>query len=398
MIWLKAFCLFAVLCSAAYWTVSLGCTIAFFRRARRRGAGRAVFSPPVSILKPMRGLDADLEENLRAFAALDYPRFQIVFGVEDEDDPCVPVIRRFLGEFPDRDMTLVVCGPHGGANRKVNNLRVMMPHARHDLIALFDSDVRVGVEGLHRIVEPLADETVGLVCCPYLWKSPRSLPAAIEVLTFCVEFIPSVLLVERTAGLDFALGATVVVRRRCLEEIGGFATIQDYLADDYWLGKLIRQRGHKLALSDYVVSLIHEEPSWAGMWLHQLRLVRTYRACRPLGFFASVVTHGTSWASVFLCLTRGSPLGWAVWLAVLGLRFGAALALQLKYFPDGMTTGFLWLLPFRDWFASAWWLLAYTGNRVTWRGRSFSLTRDGKLEAVDGARPGSATGMDRPNL
>ncbi len=382
MIWLKAFCLFAVLCSAAYWGLCLGCTAAFFRRARRRDDVRNGFSPPVSILKPMRGLDTDLEGNLRAFAALDYPRYQIVFGVEDEGDPCVPVIRRFLAEFPDRDMTLVVCGGRGGANRKINNLRIMAPQARHDLLVLCDSDVRVGPDFLRCIVAPLADEGVGLVCCPYLWKSPNGLPAAIEVLTFCVEFIPSVLLVERMAGLDFALGATVVVRRRCLEEIGGFAAIQDYLADDYWLGKLIHQKGHQLVLSDHVVSLIHEEPRWSATWLHQLRLVRTYRACRPFGFFASVLTHGTTWASVFLGLTLGSALGWTVWLAVLGLRFGTALVLQVNYFPDKITAGFLWLLPFRDGLASVWWLLAWTGNRVTWRGRSFSLTRDGKLEAL----------------
>lgn len=335
---------------------------------------------------PLRGLEDGLEENLRALAALDYPGYQVVFGVEEEGDPCVPVIRRFLDGFPDKDMALVVCDPQGGANPKIRNLRFMLPYARHELLALLDSDVRVDPEALRRIVGPLAEEEVGLVCCPYLCKRSRGFPAAIEMLTCWAEFIPSVMLVEQTAGLSFALGATVVVRRRCLEEIGGFAAIQDYLADDYWLGNLVCQRGHQLVLSDYVSALIHGRPRWGAVWLRQVRMVRTYRACRPVGFFASVLTHGTTWATVLLCLTWGSSLGWAVWFAVIGLRLGMALVLHVGCFPGRPGAASLWLLPFRDCLASVWWLLAWTGNRVTWRGRLFLLTRDGKLEAVDPAR------------
>ncbi|MDD2707687.1 MAG: bacteriohopanetetrol glucosamine biosynthesis glycosyltransferase HpnI [Verrucomicrobiae bacterium] len=382
MLGLKLFCLIAIACSVAYWLAGVGCALVFFGRSRRRAHPSSDFTPPVSILRPMRGLDADMEANLQSLAILDWPCCQLIFGVEDENDPCVPVIRQFLAGHPDLDAKLVIGASGGGANRKVNNLKTMLPHARHDLIILCDSDASLAPDSIRRIVQPLADEKTGLTCCPYLWKNPRTLPAAIEALTFCSEFVPSVLLVEQTTGLGFALGATVAVRRRCLEEIGGFEAIQDYLADDYWLGKLIRDRGHKLALSDYVVNLIHPETTWPQMWLHQLRLVRTYRVCQPLGFFFSVLTHGTTWATVFLILTLGAPLGWTVWIATLGLRLASAMILQTIHLPDRMTTRYFWLLPLRDWCATAWWLLAYTGNRVTWRGSSFTLTPDGKLHSA----------------
>ena len=379
MFWLESICLLGILCSAIYWLASLACTVAFFHRCP---PPRAPFQPPVSILKPMRGLDDDLEENLRAFCDQDYPDYQILFGVEGADDPCAPVLRRIIAEFPDKDIELLVCGANHGANRKINNLRAMLPKARHAVLVLADSDIRVCSDYLERIVAPLADETVGLVCSPYRWKAPRTLPAAIEALTFCAEFIPSVLLVERFEGMKFALGATIAVRRRCLDEVGGFDRIHDYLADDYMLGKLIRERGHKLVLSDYVVDLIHHHTSWKRMMEHQVRLVRTYRVCRPTGFFFSIFSHGTTWATILLLLSHFSPLAWSVWCVVVGMRVVTSAIYLLNYFPDLLTTGYLWLLPVRDWLASVWWLAAYTGNRVRWRGAYFTLTSDGKLHSI----------------
>jgi ceramide glucosyltransferase len=390
MIWLKTFCLVGIIFAAVYWLASLGCTLAFFMGRRRAGAKQADFFPAVTILVPMRGLDDDLERNLRALCGQDYPCFQIVLGVEEEVDPSAPVIRRIMAEFPEKDLVLVVCGKGNGANQKVNNLRAMLPHATHEILVLCDSDVRVGADYLQRVLAPLADETVGLVSCPYRWTHPRSLPAAIGSLTCCAEFIPSVLLVECTQGLRFALGATIAVRRRCLDEIGGFEAIQNCLADDYMLGKLVHEKGRRLVLSDCVVDLIHNDTAWSEIWQRQLRLARTYRACRPLGFFASVLTHGMSWATLFLCLERFSPLGWYVWLATAGLRLGCALMIQAVYCPDWRTTCFVWLLPVRDGLASLWWLFAYTGNRVIWRGRAFTLTRDGQLKPIPKALPSSS--------
>lgn len=377
--WLTLLCFVGIACSVIYWLASLACTIAFFRR---RPTSPMPFTPSVSVLKPMRGLDDDLEENLRAFCEQDYPTYQILFGVESADEPCVPIIRKVIAEFPDKDIELLICGRNGGANRKVNNLRSILARAKHDVLVLADSDIRVGSDYLERIVAPLADERVGLVCCPYRWKSPRTLPAAIEALTFCVEFVPSVLLDERMEGLKFALGATIAVRRRCVQEIGGFEAIQDFLADDFKLGKSIHDRGHKLVLSDYVVDLIHHDASWHRMMQHQTRLVRTYRVCRPIGFFFSILTHGTTWATLFLLLTHFSPIGWSVCWAVLGLRFVTSAIYLLNYFPDLLTTGYLWLLPLRDWLGTVWWLAAYTGNRVRWRGSYFTLTPDGKLHPI----------------
>lgn len=388
MIWLQGLCILGIAISLTFWIVSLLCTIAFFRR---RSEPSESFRPPVSILKPMRGLDDDLEPNLREFCAQDYPVYQILFGVEQETDPCVPILRKIIGEFPDQDIALIICGENGGANRKVNNLRSLLPRAKHDLIVIADSDIRVGDDYLQRVVAPLADEKVGLVCCPYRWKGPRTVPAAIEALSFCTEFIPSVLLLERLEGLKFALGATMVVRRRCLDEIGGFAAIQDYLADDYLLGLRVYERGHKLVLCRYVVDLIHHETDWHQMMRHQLRLARTNRVCRPIGYFFSVLTHGMTWATLFLMLSGFTPLSWAVWSMTLAIRWAGAFTLLLTHFPDLLTTAYAWALPLRDWLGTLWWLLAYTGRRVRWRGHTLTLTRDGRLRPLLAAEPRPAT-------
>ena len=377
---LTALCLLGIVCSFVFWLLGFSCTALFFHRRRPPPSDR--FRPPISVLKPMRGLDDDLEENLRALCEQDYPAYQILFGVEDESEPSVPILRKIIAEFPEKDIALVICGEIGGANRKVNNLRSMLPRAKHDVLVICDSDILVGDDYLQRIVAPLADETVGLVCCPYRWKAPRTVPAAIEALTFCTEFVPSILLVERFGRLDFALGATMVVRRRCLVEIGGFDAIRDHLADDYMLGKLVRAHGHKLVLSDYLVDLIHHETSCLRMMQHQVRLARTYRVCRPLGYFFSVLTHGTTWATLFLLSAGFSPLGWTVWAGVVTARLAYTFALLLSYLPDLKTSAYVWLMPLRDWLGTLWWVLAFTGNRLCWRGREFTLTSDGKLRPV----------------
>jgi len=191
-----------------------------------------------------------------------------------------------------------------------------------------------------------------------------------------------VLLVERFGGLKFALGATMAVRRECIDGIGGLEAIQDYLADDYQLGHRIHELGFQLVMSDYRVDLIHHRTPWQKMVQREIRLARTYRVCRPFGFFLSILTHGMTWATLFLWSSNCSVVGWDVWLGTLCLRLACALVLLLSCFPDYMTIVFLWLLPIRDWLASIWWLLAYTGNKVTWRGNTYALKPDGKLKPI----------------
>jgi len=379
MTWFQVYCAVAVGCSAVYWVATLACTLSFFRR---KSAVGAPFSPPVSVLKPLCGYDEDLEENLRALCRQDYPCFQIVFGVEDECDSCVPVVRKIIAEYPEKDLQLIFCGASQSANRKVHNLRILLASARHEILVLADSDVSIGSDCLRQIVAPLAEEKVGLVCCPYRWKAPETIAAALEALTACAEFIPSVLLVERFGGLKFALGATIVVRRQCIDGIGGLEVIQDYLADDYQLGARIHRLGFRLAMSSYVVQLTHHRTPWKRMMQREIRLARTYRVCSPVGFLASVLTHGVTWATLLLWCMHGSPLGWGLWLGTLFVRLTAARVLLSSCFPDEMTNGYLWLLPFRDGLASIWWLMAFSGNKITWRGHTFVLKSDGTLRTV----------------
>src|SRR6059058_5221112 len=205
----------------------------FLRRARR--GRRAGALPPVTVLKPLKGPGVELYENLASFCRQSYPSYQIVFGVADAQDPAVAVVQRLRRDFPEHDIVLAV-GSGRGTNRKVANLEHMMPHARHDVLVMSDSDIRVGPDYLRTMVAPLADPAVGLTTCLYRGRGNFGLPSIIESLFINTDFVPNALVAHWVQPFRYAFGASIAVTREALERIGGFAAFADYLADDYQLG------------------------------------------------------------------------------------------------------------------------------------------------------------------
>jgi ceramide glucosyltransferase len=358
-----------------YGLISLLCGRRFFNRKSPAGE----FMPAVTILKPVKGVDAESFENFASFCEQQYPVFQIVFAAAAEDDPAVPVIRRLMGEFPDRDMELVIDGAIHGPNYKVCNLMHAYPRAKHDILIVCDSDIRVGPDYLREVAAPFLDDSVGLVTSLYRSPGVRNIPTALEAMGFTTEMIPNVMVALSLEGLTFALGASMAVRRDALETIGGFPALVEYLADDYQLGNMVYRAGYRLELSGYFVESVMKRESLQGILSRQLRWARTMRASRPLGYFASGITQPVPAMLLALLVSGFSRAGWAA-VAILALsRLLVGLTFSRVYVRDGLFPRFLWLLPFRDLLACVTWAFSFLGNRVVWRSRTFRVLPGGTI-------------------
>lgn len=348
-----------------------------FFYARTPNSGESM--EPVSILKPVKGLDFEAAANFRSFLGQDYPAFEALFGVESEEDTAVPAIKQLIADFPHRDIQLVVIGSTQAANRKVGALAALSRRARHELLVISDADVRVPPNCLRMLAKPFADPAVGMVTCLYRVSGARNVPALLESLMVHVDFLPAVLISERLEGLRFGLGATMAVRRSAVAGIGGFEALADYLADDYLLGYRIHRAGFRLLLAPEIVDTVTDKLSFTEFFMHQLRWVRTYRICRPFGYFASILTHGSAFSMLYLLFSGFAPLAWALLCATFGVRLLVATVILRSAIKEPKWLQSLLLLPLKEILSLALWALAFLGNRVTWRGKSFVLDADGRM-------------------
>lgn len=371
--------LLAVLPPLAYGLLALACARVWFGRQRPRPG----HTPPVTILKPVKGTDAESFENFASFCRQEYGgQWQMLFACASADDPVIPVIRRLMAEFPDRDIDLVVDGTIHGPNYKVSNLINAFPRARHDILIVCDSDIRVSPAYLGEVIAPFADPAVGLVTSLYRSPGVRGAATALEAMGFTVEMVPNVMVAQRLEGLSFALGASMAVRRAALESIGGFPALVHYLADDYQLGNKIHRAGWRLELSDcFVESVMHRE-DLSTVLSRQLRWCRTMRVSRPGGYLGSGITQPVPLACLALLVSGCSATGWGAVLLLYLTRALVALAFSRRYLRDGIFPRWLWLLPLRDVLSFATWALSFAGNRVRWRGHLFRLLPGGKIVEV----------------
>ncbi|MGA3211587.1 MAG: bacteriohopanetetrol glucosamine biosynthesis glycosyltransferase HpnI [Terriglobales bacterium] len=338
------------------------------------------FTPPVSLLKPLRGADPEMYAALRSHCVQDYPDCEIIFGVADAGDPAAAMVKKLKHEFPDQRIELVECPRVLGSNLKVSNLVQMLPSARQPFLLINDSDIRVPSDYLRRIIAPMADSRVGMVTSMYRGVA-TGLWSKLEAIGISTDFIPGVLAARQLQGMHFALGATLAFPRQRLEEIGGFEPLLDYLADDYELGARIAATGHDVLLSDVVVDTHLPNYSFGGFWRHQMRWARGVRDARKWGYLGLAVTFALPWAVIALLLSKGTTWAWGV-LALAALsRMLVSLSVGKRVLQDSRLPRDLWLLPLRDFLALAIWMTSFFGRTVEWRGQRFSL-RDGKLVAI----------------
>jgi ceramide glucosyltransferase len=375
--------------SVVYCGIALCGAARFVRRRRRNGksvpsessVSSESSTPPVSLLKPLCGLDRELEENLRSFCLQDYPSFEILFSVREESDPAVALVGRLMKTHPAVPMRLLVLGPPRYLNAKVHGLEAMMEAAAHDALVVTDSDVRVAPDYLRSVVAPLADAQVGMVTCISRGVAGRSLWSRLEALSMNTHFIPGVLSAWVLLGLRFSLGPTMVIRKRTVEALGGFRILGDYLADDFVLGEKVAASGKKVVLAGNVPDHLVCNESRRDSLRHRLRWERSARRSRPAGYVGQVFMHTfplalLAWAAA----PAGSHLGItlvATSLAARGLLSGVTYWGVLR---DRSFLRDWWLLPAQDLVSFAIWCWAFFGREIEWRGARFRVLRGGKLQ------------------
>jgi len=306
------------------WAYILGSTVAALRFARRPIVTPSE-RPAVSVLKPLHGAEPGLYDNLRSFLDQDHPEMQVVFGVRHRADTALPIARALIRENPGRDTALVTDPSAGGSNLKVANLENMLPAARHDILVLADSDMRVDSQYLSTVTAPLQDPRTGLVTCLYKGVPDGRLWSRLGAMHINFAFLPSALAGEAIGVGGGCFGATIALRREVLERIGGFGRIRNELADDHRMGSAVRGLGLATVLSPYIVENRVTEPNFASLWRHELRWARTSRAMAPAGFAGSVITHTVPLTVVAAAAFGLSTLAWWSVLVSLLLRWLTAV-------------------------------------------------------------------------
>jgi ceramide glucosyltransferase len=370
---MTSFSLAVVLILAGAYVV--GATAAALRFARRPSGSAPESLPPVSVLKPLHGAEPGLYGNLRSFAEQDYPEFELVLGVRDRIDSALPVARALIGDRPWCDIELVVDPRAGGSNLKVANLENMLPAARHDVIVIADSDMRVGRDYLSVVAAPLADPGIGVVTCLYKGVPDGGLWSQLAALHINFGFLPSALVGEALGVGGGCFGATIALRRAVLERIGGFARVRNELADDHRIGAAVRELGLRTVVSPYIVENLVSEPSFASLWRHELRWARTSRAMAPGGYAGSVITHTVALAALTAAASGSDTAGEIVLLSLVMRWISAALIARALDLPRSG----LWLLPLRDALSFVVFLGSFCGRSVSWRDQLFRVEPSGRM-------------------
>ena len=328
--------------------------------------------PPVSILKPVSGLDPGFANAIESHASQNYPEFEILFGTADPAEPSLAVIDNCKAAHPNRPIS-VIHSTSAMPNAKAGILEDLSQHASHSLLLVNDSDISVPPGYLKRVVAPLSDPHVGLVTCLYRAEG-QSWASRWEALGIATDFAPSVLVAPLLGVREFGLGSTLVFRAADLKRIGGFQSIGDFLADDYQLAKRITGLALRAVISKAVVTTHLGNDSWKEVWNHQVRWARTIRACRGIAYLGLPLTHATLWA--VLCALNGfAGLGGLLF----GVRMAAGMTAGIAVLRSGAAARGFFLIPLWDVWAFAVWLAALLQNSVVWRGERIQIDRKGRI-------------------
>ncbi|HVT99615.1 MAG TPA: bacteriohopanetetrol glucosamine biosynthesis glycosyltransferase HpnI [Acidobacteriaceae bacterium] len=364
----------------AYYLIALWSARAYLRRPRFP----AGFAPPVSILKPLHGLDPGMLDAFASHCQQTYSgEYELLFGVSRLDDPAAAVVQELQAMFPERAIRLIQTPDNLGFNGKVSNVAQLLPHARFDFFVISDSDIRVGPHYLARVMAPFApregQRNVGLVTALYRGRAHRTVGSRLEALGISTDFAPGVLssrFLER--GIHFGLGSTLAVSRTALDTIGGLAPLADYLADDYELGARIDRSGFGVELATEAVETHVPAWSFSGYLRHQLRWARTMRDSRRGGYAGLLFSYGLAWSILNLVASGLSLPAFALFSLALMFRVALALGVGVGILDDRQVLRDLWLLPVRDMLALGVWAWSYAADTIAWRDERFVL-RDGKL-------------------
>ena len=359
--------------SFAYFGVALYAAWRFFERGAPVGAVSDNSAPPLSVLKPIYGLDRDTYENYASFCTQDYSDYEILFCVSDDRDPAIDVIEKLIHDFPARSIRLLIGSEPVGASDKVNKLNRMAHEAKHDLLVVTDSDVRVEPGFLRAVAAPFNNPDIGGVTCLYRGLTDGSLAANLEALGNSTDFAAGVLVAWLFAPVNFMLGAVMATTKEHLAEFGGFAALADYFCDDYELGNRVSAKGHRVELISFPVSIVYPHQTLAEAFRHQLRWNLSIRFSRPAGHLGLLFTQSLPLALVAALLAPSRGVAAAFLGTYVVLRFAVAWFVGIDGMRDDLVGRNLWMLPLRDAFAFLVWLASFFPQTIMWRGKRFRV-------------------------
>ncbi|MEH2161516.1 MAG: bacteriohopanetetrol glucosamine biosynthesis glycosyltransferase HpnI [Nostoc sp.] len=336
------------------------------------------FYPPITILKPICGLDRDIYENLATFCRQEYSTYQIIFSVLSPQDPGIHVVKQIIRDFPRLDIHLIICERIIGTNLKVSNLANALSFAKYEILVIADSDIRVGEDYLQRVVQPLHNNKVGVVTCLFRSVAQGWVEILEAIGTACYIHATS-LAGKQLEGMKCAFGSTIVIRKEVLKAIGGFEAIADDLADDFQLGYLPAQAGYKVVLSDYIVEHVLSANTVVDSINRQIRWSQCVRVTGFWSYLGLIFTYGnvtslvlsvfTKW-SFFICFTL--VITWVMRL-IMGWFIG------VNFLKDSTARKYIWLVPLWDFLSLIIWCCGLFSNTIKWHGRYFKLSKYGKL-------------------
>jgi ceramide glucosyltransferase len=364
-----------------YYLIALFSSWQFFRRTGRPNAADQTFTPPVSNLKPIRGLDPDAYENFASFCQQDYPDYELLFCVGEEDDPVVPILQKLAHDFPERRIRVLFGSGGKGSNDKVVKLARLVSEAQHEVVVISDSDVRVQPDYLRTVVAPLADPKVGAATCFYVPIEEKTLAENLQTIGMFSDFYAGILVARQLDGVKFALGPTIATTRTRLAGFGGYGAIDNRPADDLLVGRLIAEQGYEVQLLPYTILTVADYQSMRDLLHKRLRWIVVMRHMRPWGHLGLLLTQGLPWSLLAIAIHPSA----GVVLGYLGTYFVLRCAMTWMVGIWGLKQKVLWkklgLIPVWDALAFIIWLTSFARNSIRWRDGEYYI-REGRLVPV----------------
>lgn len=374
-----------------YYLLSIYCVVNHFLRRSKKAAVPNAPAPPVSILKPVRGVDYEAYENFASFCRQDYPQYELLFAVSDPEDPAIGVIEKLQADFPCCSIRLVSQVPSIGTSDKVNKLCELTRNAKHEILVMSDSDVRVTPSYLREVVNALCEEGVGVVTAFYRSAGAGTLASNLDALGMYMDSAPAALVAKKLEGkLNFAFGWTMATTKKHLAEIGGWEAMSNHHSEDFELGKRIAARGHQVVLLDEPVSMVFSSERITDYFQRELRWSISLKSARPSGYRALLFTQGLPWAIIgaVTCYALGDPI-WAISyvLAYFFLRVSLTLITGSWGLGDRRLAKVFWLIPARDAVSFVVWIAGFFSERVVWRGIEYTLRKGQLIPVTKNASP-----------
>lgn len=357
----------------AYYVIATYCGWSYFRDSRKSSQLDQECKPPVSILKPVCGLDREAYENFASFCRLDYPEYEILFGVTDESDPVISVVEELRRAFPRRAIRLLVGAPLLGASPKMNLLCRLVHEAKYNLLVINDSDVRVETDYLRNAAAPFQDPRVGVVTALFRSITEGDFASDLDAVGVPSDSSASALVAERFGGMDFALGWTMATTKQRLEEIGGFEGMADHHSDDFTLGNEIARNGYRVVLMRKPIWMVFPKERLRQFLSHELRWSIMLRNIRPVGYLGLAMTFGLPWAVVAAVTANSLALAAAYLLGYFALRLTMAWTIGAWGLGDPVVRRKIWLVPLRDAVNFLVWAAGFFFSKVQWRGKEYRV-------------------------